>query len=246
MILAVLFSSMSMPVLVRDIARMAQERQIVDAPDNNIDAQPADAFHVEQTTFGHQRVNTGETLTLSYHLINISDRIIASVQINDPALGVVSAQLLALEPGESAVFSKQFSMDATEKHSTPILIYRFEGEATVYTKKLESTDFYAEAGVAATLQVNPIAYAGDRVDFNYTIVNATDEAITDIRITDGVLGDIETNLSLNPGRTHLGTKSVTITDTVTFQLTVTGIDVEGNQITFMSKEATVQTVGPIE
>lgn len=245
-ILAVIFSCMPMPALVRDFARIALERPVVDVLVANVDAQSADALHVDQTMFGYHAVKVGEILTLSYRLENTSDRIIVSYQIADPALVSDSAKSSALEPGQSAVISMRFPMDAIEKHSTPILTYQFEGEETEYTKKLEPTDFYAEAGIAVTIQIEPIVYAGDRVDFYYTIVNATEMALTDIRIADEVLGDIETNLSLNPGNTYHGTKSVTITDTVTFRLTVTGTDTEGNNITFMSNEATVQTADRAE
>lgn len=245
-VIAVLITSMSTPALFHGTEHNAWERQAIDAPAFSTDPQSENALQVEQRTVGYQPVNAGETLTLSYRILNTSDRTIASVQIDDPIMGTVPILCSTLHPGYSAEISCQFVMDALQKHSNPVLTYQFEGDTVSYTIKLEPADFYAEAGITAALQVTPIVYAGERVDFNYTLVNATDMSFTDIRIADEVLGDIETNLSLNPGNTYHGTKSVTITDTVTFRLAVTGTDTEGNNITFMSNEATVQTADRAE
>lgn len=239
-VVAIYLFGTSIPALVDRAGRKVHIPSAQDDPANNDELRHGNDLQVEQRTSGYQMVTAGETLELSYLLTNISGKAMAYVQIDDPSLYTTPITHMLLEPGCSAEFTFKFSMNALEKHSSPMVTYQFKDDATTYSHPLKPTDFYVKAGLSATLQVDPIVYPGDRVDFRYTIVNATDTAYTDLRITDERLGYIETNIMLNPGETYEGCKSIAINETVTFRLVVTGIAADGSETTILSNEATVQ------
>lgn len=183
---------------------------------------------------------------LLYRITNISDTLVAYVQINDPGILENSAHHASLFPGDSTEIAYRFVMASPEMTSQPTLTYLMVSEEYPVTEALAPSFFTADSDLTLSLTTQVIVNPGDTILLEYTLVNCTGSAYNDIRIEDAVLGHIGAGLSLEAGETYTGYKVVTINEPTSFRFVATAVDEAGHDVTTTSNDVSVITTDSVQ
>lgn len=191
-------------------------------------------------------VNQGDTVTISYTIKNTGSVDVMNITIADP--GIIDEAVVheSLPAGESTVMQYSYTADATSKTTHAEITYQFKSGSETKTSKPVMADpastIEADSPqLIVELSADRIVSKGDKVDLKYTITNKSEGTIEKIKITDKILNDIDSNLTLQAGKSIEGTHPITVNDSQTYQFTVTGVDAEGNDVEYQSNQLTIQT-----
>lgn len=192
---------------------------------------------------------SGQTVTITYTVTNTGTIDIYDLVISDKDISSEDIKLSTLKVGETQELTHAFTAGTASKTTSPKISYKYktsDGKETTATKdNIEPTTIAVTIPdvvvqlTAPSLIVNP----GDKVELTCVITNRSDLNYSQIRVQDATLGDIETNLSLGAGKTETIKKSITVSESNTYQFIVTGKDSSGNSLNAMSNELTIQIPG---
>lgn len=187
----------------------------------------------------------GQTVVLAYQIKNVGTVDLTDITITDPSITADVVKHPRLKPGETETLTYTYVADASSKTSDATITFNYEQGGKTLSKIASSKPFVLNVTVpelvvtlkADTLMVNP----GTKVKLTYTISNKGNLKYEQIKITDPLLLDVESGLSLEGGKEYTNTREVTVNATGTYQFSVTGTSSAG-PITVSSEPVTIQTI----
>lgn len=187
----------------------------------------------------------GQTVVLAYQIKNTGTIDLTDITIKDPGITSETVTYPLLKPGETKELSYSYVAGAAAKTSEATVTYKYEQGGKALSKTATGQPVVFNVTVpelvvtlkADTLMVNP----GTKVTLTYTILNKGSLKYEQIKITDPLINDVESGLSLDGGKEITKTREVTVNATGTYQFTVTGTSSAG-PITVISEPVTIQTI----
>lgn len=207
---------------------------------SNATAQPSVDF---TRTLSDTTAVAGDTVTLTYSLKNTGAVDLTNVKIEDSGVSGMSKTYSTVAAGSSVEFSYDMTINA-DFTSTPKLTYTANGQN--YTKTLpDKTVQLTQAQLDAVLDISPDTVAsGGEVTLLCTLTNSGNVQLNNIVVSDDTLGSKLYTLSkLAPGAKKSFSKTLTLTETTSFQYTIKAKDANGHDVSFQSNKAnaTVQS-----
>lgn len=207
-------------------------------------------LHVERFVSPGAKVVQGQTVEIRYSVKNVGTIDVSNITIKDSGItnDTVTHPLLAV--GDTTEMSYSYTAGSTSKTTHADISYEYEINGKKETSKAIKADPPVTIDVTVPdlivqLTGQQIVNAGAKVDLTYVITNKSDLSYEQLKITDKILGDIDSNLSIGPGKSHQNTKSITVNQQGTYQFTVVGVDSTGNNVIFQSNELTIQTTDTV-
>ncbi len=158
-----------------------------------------------------------------YDLVNQGNVALTNIQIKENRLISTRTQTVAaLAPGESQQITFSKKSPTGDLTSSAQVTYRKEGERTTQQVTIAPVQILlAKPALNYTLtadkqQVN----IGETVTLKLTLRNAGNISYDNVSVTDPILGEVFSNLSIPAGQTLEKTKEVTINQTATFKFTL--------------------------
>lgn len=185
----------------------------------------------------------GQTVTLAYQLKNTGTIDLTDITITDPNISEETVTIPVLKPGETQNASFIFVAGATTKTSEAKVTYKFkEGSTTKSRSATQSLVLNVTVPeLVVTLKADKqVVNPGTKITLTYTISNKGTLKYEQIKITDPLINEVESGITLEPGKEYTNTREVTVNATGTYQLTVTGTSSAG-PISIMSEPVIIST-----
>ena len=158
-----------------------------------------------------------------YDLVNQGNVTLSNIQIRENRLISTRTQTVAsLAPGESQQVTFTKTSPTADLTSSAQITYRQEGERTTQQITIAPVQIpLARPALNYTLtsdkqQVN----IGETATLTLTLRNAGNISYSNVSVTDPILGEVFSNLSIPAGQTVERTKEVTLNETATFKFTL--------------------------
>lgn len=208
-------------------------------------------LNIERNVEPGQTVVQGQTVKIRYVIRNTGTLDVTDITIKDPDIISEPAVRASLAVGETAELSYSYVAGSASKTTHAEISYKYELDGKTQTSKTIKADPAVTIEVTVPdlvvqLNAQQIVNAGDKVDLKYVITNSSELSYEQVKITDAVLGDIDQGLSLGAGKSIEGEKSITITETGTYQFTVTAVDSTEQSVTYQSNQLTIQTTDAVD
>ena len=165
---------------------------------------------------------TGE-VTILYDLVNQGNVPLTNIQVRENRLISTRIQTVAsLAPGESGQVTFSKKSPTADLTSSAQVTYRQEGERTTQQVTIAPVQIpLARPALNYTLtsdkqQVN----IGETATLTLTLRNAGNISYSNVTVTDPLLGEVFSNLTIPAGQTVERTKEVTLNETTTFKFTL--------------------------
>jgi uncharacterized repeat protein (TIGR01451 family) len=158
----------------------------------------------------------GDTITYTYTVTNLGELEVTDLEVVDDLLGPVPLETTTLLPGEST--SGTLTYTVTEADLPGPIRNVALGSATVPETGEEVTTSDEETVPVAGLEVVKVAdlteaEVGDTITYTYTVTNTGSVTLTDVAVSDDVLGPITlSSTTIEPGASVTGTATYTVTD----------------------------------
>lgn len=187
----------------------------------------------------------GQEVSVVYDVVNAGEVDITNVTIKEnSSISKTSGTIASIKAGERGSYTFTVKMGTKNLTSQPTITYKANGK-TQSTKKEKATIQYGEVNLSATLAADKKGgSAGDVVTLTLTLKNTGSVDYNNITVTDSTLGTVFQNETLAKGKTAKLTKEVTITDSVDYLFTVTGINAAEMETTTTTNKVSVSMVSP--
>lgn len=158
----------------------------------------------------------GDTITYTFTVTNTGELEVTDLEVTDDVLGPVTLETTTLQPGESTTGTLTYTVTAADLPG-PILNVAL-GTATVPETGDEVTTTDDETVPVAGLAVDKVADVqiveiGDTVTYTYTVTNTGSVTLTDVVLSDDILGPITlSSTTIEPGQTVTGTATHVVTE----------------------------------
>lgn len=203
-------------------------------------------LNIERFVEPGAKVVQGQTVKIRYVIKNVGTIDVQNITIKDPDITSEPAVRATLAVDDTAELSYSFVAGSTSKTTHAEISYQYTIGDKTETSKTTKADPPITIDVTIPdliiqLTGTQIVNAGQKVNLTYVITNKSELSYEQIKIEDKLLGDIDSNLSIGAGKSHTGTKEITVNNTGTYQFTLTGVDSAGNNVIYQSNELTIQT-----
>jgi uncharacterized repeat protein (TIGR01451 family) len=156
----------------------------------------------------------GDTVTYSYTVKNTGDATLTNVTLTDDKLGAVTLAATTLAPGATTTGSAQYVTKTTDANTTITNVATATGKApdnSTVTGTATATINVKVAGLKIEKTASKdTASVGDTITYSFKVTNTGTVALTNIVVTDDVLGSIGTIASLAPDANTTLTKNFTV------------------------------------
>lgn len=189
----------------------------------------------------------GQEVTVTYEVINTGTVEVSDVVITeDKSISSSKGKISSVPSGEKGTYSFRVKMGKKDLTSQATITYRANGSSQTVTKEA-ATIRYGEMDLSASLAADKKGGApGETVKLTLTLKNTGKTDYTGIVVTDPVLGEVFSGLTVAAGKTETFTREVTMADTVSYQFAVTAADASGNQVETATGTVTLTAVSASE
>jgi len=151
-----------------------------------------------------------------------------------------------LDPGAKVDLTYKATMGKKALTSSAKITYKADGSTEEKTHTVEEKKIpFAETNLSATLSSNTKGVvAGGTLTLTLELKNKGNADMSDVRVTDAVLGDVFTNQKVDAGKTITLEKEITLTETSEYQFVVTAIDATGTEVSAASNTLSVTAMNP--
>lgn len=188
-------------------------------------------------TISPSTATKGQKVTLTYTVSNVGNTDVIEVQVTNVNLSKNDKVTFGrIKAGEQVTKTYEYEMGSKTVKSRPKVTYKADGNKnveTVYMKE-ESIQF-RKGDITVNLKAKPETEVkpGTKVDLICTITNTSNVGFEKLKITDPILGDIATNISLaakgKKGDVHVETKTVEVSETGDYTFHVVS-EAEGEEL----------------
>ena len=185
----------------------------------------------------------GQTVTVIYDVVNSGTVDISGVTIKEnSSISKKSGTIDAIAAGEKASYTFTTTMAKKDLTSEATITFT-AGSKKGTVKKEAATIKYGKVDLTAKLSADKKGGApGDTLTLTLILTNSGTVDYTNINVTDPVLGDVFTGLTLAAGKSEAQTKEIAITESVDYMFTVTAMDATETETTVVTDKVSVQAV----
>lgn len=191
----------------------------------------------------------GQEVQVKYTITNAGTVPLTDVTITEHKdINSKSQTIPQLDPGAKVDITYKATMGKKDLTSSAEITYKAQGSTKKETHSVEEKTIpYAEADLTATLSSNVKGVvSGGTINLKLELKNKGSVDLSDLRVTDPLLGDVFTNQKIEAGKTLTLEKELTLTETNQYQFTITAIDSTGTEITAASNALSVTAMDPDE
>ena len=191
-----------------------------------------------------QEVQVKYTITNSGTVALTDISIVENESINSKAQTIDKQ----LDPGAKIELTYKATMGKKDLTSSANITYKAVGtdKKESYTVD-EKTIPFAQADLSADLSSDVKGViSGGTVKLTLELKNKGSVDMTDLRVSDPILGDVFTNQMVEAGKTLTLEKEITLTETADYQFTIQAIDSTGTEITALTNQLSLTAMNPDE
>ena len=189
----------------------------------------------------------GQEVTVTYEIVNTGTVDITNVSIRETA--AVSGTVGSIESvpaGERASYTFTVKMGKKNITSKGTITYR-AGNSTGTATKEEAVIKYGEIKLEASLTADKKGgVAGDTIKLTLTLKNTGSADYQNVTVTDALLGELFTGLTVPAKQTVTQEKEITITGTADYQFVIVGQDESGASIETATGRVNVIEIDPTQ
>ena len=200
-----------------------------------------------QRTITPQVAKPGTEGTISYTLTNAGTVTLTDIKFTEnPDISSKTHDVPDMEPGKKLEIKLAFTMGEENLTSGATITYFSEESTDKQAYVVEDRQILCgNSSISAKLTSSSKgAVAGSVITLTLTLKNDGTIDFSDIRVTDPVLGDVFTNQQLAAGKELVLTKEITLTESASYQFTVTAMDASGNESVTGTETVDVTAVNP--
>ena len=189
----------------------------------------------------------GQEVQVKYTITNAGTVALTDVTITEHEDINSKAQTVPkLDPGAKVDLTYKATMEKTDLTSSAKITYKAEGGKKEETYTVDEKVIpFAETNLTATLSSSTKGVvAGGTLTLTLEIKNKGSADMTDIRVTDAILGDVFTNQKVEAGKTITLEKEITLTETSEYQFVINAIDATGTEASTASNTLSVTAMNP--
>lgn len=182
----------------------------------------------------------GQEVTVSYELMNTGNVDITDVTIKEHAsISTKTANVGTVPAGSKVTHTFTVTMNKSNLTSQSVITYKAAGK-TQTVKKEAATVKYGEVKLSASMVSDTKGgMEGSTAKLTITLKNTGDTDYTDVTLVEPTLGTIASGITVPAKSSVTQEKELTISDTGTYQVTVTGMGADGMEVTTATGRVTI-------
>ena len=187
----------------------------------------------------------GQEVSVTYDVVYTGNVEVTDVSIKEnSSISAKKGTIDSVPAGEKASYTFTTTMKKKDLTSSATITYKAGGKS--FTEKKESASIkYGEVKLTATLNADKKGgVAGETVKLTLTLKNTGNVDYQNVTVTDAVLGEVFTGLTVPAGETVTQEKDIAIAETADYQFTVSGTDASGSSVETSTDRLTVQALDP--
>ena len=187
----------------------------------------------------------GQEVSVTYEIANVGTADITNVNIKEnTSISKTRGTIDSVPAGKTATYTFTVKMAKKDLTSAATITYK-AGNQTYTEKKDEAVIKYGEVKLNATLSASKKGgNVGDTVLLTLTLKNTGSVDYQHITVTDPLLGELFTGVSVPAGETVKLEKELIIGDTADYQFTVEGQDSTGGSVVTATERVNVIALDP--
>lgn len=204
------------------------------------------AIDVERT-ITPASAHEGQEVQVKYAITNAGTVALEDVTIvENEDINSKAQTVPKLDPGAKVELTYKATMEKTNLTSSAKITYKAEGSSKEETYTVdEKVISFAETNLVANLSSSTKGVvAGGTLTLTLELKNKGSADMSDIRVTDAVLGDVFTNQKVDAGKTITLEKEITLTETSDYQFIINAVDSTGTEVSTASNTLTVTAMNP--
>lgn len=189
----------------------------------------------------------GQEVSVTYEIVNKGTVDITNVIISEHKdVSKTTGNLDVVPAGERRSYTFTVKMGKKNLTSSAAITYR-AGNTTGTIRKEETVIKRGEVKLNATLTADKKGgMPGDAVKLTLTLKNTGSVDYQNVTVTDSLLGEVFTGLTVAAGKTVTQEKEISITGSADYQFVVTGQDTDGNSVETATGRVSVVQVDPTQ
>ena len=204
------------------------------------------AIDVERT-ITPSSAHEGQEVQVKYAITNAGTVALTDVSITEHEdINSKTQTVPRLDPGAKVELTYKATMEKTDLTSSAQITYKAEGSSKEQTYTVEEKVIpYAQTNLTANLTSSTKGVvAGGTLTLTLELKNKGSADMSDIRVTDAILGDVFTNQKVDAGKTLTLEKEITLTESCEYQFVVNAIDATGTEVSTASNTLSVTAMNP--
>lgn len=192
----------------------------------------------------------GQEVQVKYTITNSGTVSLTDISIveNESINSKAQSTQQELVPGAKIEITYKATMEKKDLTSSATITYKAKGSSKKETYTVDAKKIpYAQTDLSATLSSDVKGViSGGTVKLTLNLKNKGTVDMTDLRVSDPILGDVFTNQMVPAGKTLTLEKEITLTQTADYQFTIQAIDSTGTDITVLSNQLNLTAMSPDE
>ncbi|MBR4067768.1 MAG: hypothetical protein IKK08_03970 [Clostridia bacterium] len=192
----------------------------------------------------------GQEVLVKYTITNSGTVALTDVSIveNESINSKTQSTEKQLDPGAKIEITYKATMGKKDLTSSATISYKAVGTDKTETYTVDEKKIpYAQADLSASLSSDVKGVlSGGTVKLTLELKNKGSVDMTDLRVSDPILGDVFTNQMVEAGKTLTLEKEITLTETADYQFTVQAIDSTGTEISALTNQLSLTAMSPDE
>ena len=204
------------------------------------------AIDVERT-ITPSAAHEGQEIQVKYAITNAGTVALEDVTIvENEDINSKAQTVPKLDPGAKVELTYKATMEKSNLTSSAKITYKAEGSSKEETYTVdEKVISFAETNLVAELSSSTKGVvAGGTLTLTLELKNKGSADMSDIRVTDAVLGDVFTNQKVDAGKTITLEKEITLTETSDYQFIINAVDSTGTEVSTASNTLTITAMNP--
>ena len=189
----------------------------------------------------------GQQVTVTYDVVNTGNVEVTDVSIKEhSSISSKKGTIASVPAGEKVSYTFTTTMKKKDLTSSATITYKAGGKSFT-EKKEETTIKYGEVKLSASLSADKKGgLPGEEVTLTLTLKNTGNVDYQNVTVTDAVLGEVFSGLTVPAGKTITETKKLTISETADYQFTVSGTDASDSVVETATDRLSVQAMDPTQ
>ncbi|MGN0794772.1 MAG: hypothetical protein ACI4MG_09920 [Aristaeellaceae bacterium] len=196
-------------------------------------------------TISPTTARNGQKVYVIYEITNVGGVDVSNVVIKESsAISATNAKIAQIKAGEKASHTFTVTMNKKNLSSNATITYEANGKS--YSEKVdEATIKYGDVQLKATLKADKKGgNAGETVKLTLTLENTGKKAIQNVSVTDPLLGQVFSGLTVEAGKSLKQEKELTITQSCDLLFTVSGSTAAGDTVETATEIVSIIAVDP--
>lgn len=189
----------------------------------------------------------GKEITVKYELQNSGTVTLTDITIQENKDIYSKKQTIPeLKPGQIAEIKYPVKMGKKDLTSGAKITYKSEKSSKTQTYTVENAKIInGESQLEATLKSSSKGVpVGEKITLTLTLKNKGSVAVSDLRVSDPLLGEVFAGQEVAAGKTLTLEKELTLEGTTSYSFSVNAVDASGNAVAAEAEAVTVSAVDP--